>query len=211
MSLPAALRSLPGEVTAVAAPPTSSAVFGRTATSQRLLARARDGDAQAMGLLVARCLPGLRRWAHRRLPHWVRSAADTSDLIQDAVAGTLSRLDAFEPQGRRALTEYLRTAVRHRIADEHRRAARWLAAPEAIDALASPAPSPLDLAIDADTERRYRAALAGLSARDQQLIVGHFELEYTHAQLGCVIGRSPNAARMALARAISRLAARMRG
>ena len=168
------------------------------------------GEASALGSLIARCLPDLRRWTHRRVPRWVRAAADTSDLIQDAVLGTLSRLDAFQPQGRRALAGYLRTAVRNRLADEHRRAARWIPAADAIEALPSDAASPLQLAIDAETRRRYRHALAQLSRRDQELLVAHFELEYTHGQLGCMIGRSPHAARMALTRAIGRLAARMR-
>jgi RNA polymerase sigma factor (sigma-70 family) len=190
--------------------PTPPAGDPRTATSQRLLVRARRGDASAMGWLVARCLPDLHRWAHRRLPRWVRSAADTNDLIQDAVLGTLARLDAFQPQGRRALASYLRTAVRNRIADEHRRAARWIPSAEIVDALASDAASPLQLAIRTQTKRRYHEALAQLSTRDQQLIVAHFELDYSHAQLGCMIGRSPHAARMALTRAIGRLAARMR-
>jgi RNA polymerase sigma-70 factor (ECF subfamily) len=182
----------------------------RTPTSQRLLDRARRGDASAMGLLLARWLPDLRRWAHRRLPQWVRSAADTHDIVQDVVLGTLARLDAFQPHGRRALASYLRTAVRNRIADEHRRAARWLVSPTPIDALSSEAASPLQRAIDGETERRYRDALGRLSSRDQQLIVAHFELGYSHPQLGCMIGRSPHAARMALTRAIARLAAHMR-
>jgi len=190
---------------------TPPAAWPNTPTSERrLLVRARRGDASALGALVARCLPDLRHWAHRRLPQWVRAAADTSDLIQDAVLGTLSRLDAFQPQGRRALAAYLRTAVRHRIADEHRRAARWVSTSETIDARPSVAASPLQHAIDSETRRRYRRALAQLSNRDQELIVAHFELEYSHAQLGCMIGRSPHAARMALTRAISRLAGRMR-
>jgi RNA polymerase sigma-70 factor, ECF subfamily len=189
---------------------TPSAAHLRTPTSQRLLARARRGDASAIGLLVARCLPDLRRWAHGRLPQWVRSAADTNDLIQDAVLGTLARLDAFQPQGRRALASYLRTAVRNRIADEHRRAAQWSPSADPVEALPSEAASPLQRVIGAETERRYRQALTRLSSRDQQLIVAHFELDYSHAQLGCMIGRSPHAARMALTRAIGRLAARLR-
>jgi len=179
-------------------------------TSRTLLHRARAGDAGAIGRLLARSLPDLQRWAHRRLPQWARSAADTSDLIQDAVLGTLSRLDAFQPQGRRALANYLRAAVRNRIADEHRRTARRVRGADTIESLPSNAASPLQLAMQDETERRYRTALAQLNARDQQLIVAHFELEYSHAQLGCMIGRSPNAARMALARALGRLAARLR-
>jgi RNA polymerase sigma factor (sigma-70 family) len=122
----------------------------------------------------------------------------------------LSRLDVFQPQGQRALAAYLRTAVRNRIADEHRRAARW-AVSETVDTLAHHGPSPLQRAIDAETEQRYRSALARISRRDRELIVAHLELDYSHAQLGCMIGRSPHAARMALCRAIGRLAEHMRG
>lgn len=182
----------------------------RTTSTGRLFARAERGDARAMARAVARCLPDLQRWTHRRLPRWVRSAADTSDLIQDAILRTLSRLDAFQPQGQRALAAYLRTAVRNRIADEHRRAGRWLAASGPMDAMESPAASPLDGAIAGETEGRYRRALAQLSDRDRELIVAHFEMDFTHAQLGCLLGRTSHAARMALTRAIARLAARMR-
>ena len=191
-------------------PSATPPAFGpHTPTSWRLLSGARRGDRGALALLVARYLPDLRRWAHGRLPRWLRSTADTSDLIQDAFVRTLSRLDAFQPQGRRALATYLRAAVRNRIADEHRHAARWVMSDAASETLPSGGPSPLDLAIDEEKERRYRAALARLGRRDQELIVAHVELDYSHAQLGCMIGRSPNAARMALCRAIGRLATRM--
>jgi len=189
---------------------TPSAAHAHVPTSWRLLARARSGDASALAALMARYLPDLRRWAHGRLPQWVRSTADTSDLLQDAIVRTLARLDAFQPRGRRALATYLRAAVRNRIADEHRRAARWGVSGAVTDALASEDASPLRRAISDETEQRYRAALAELGDRDRELIVAHFELDYSHAQLGCMIGRSPNAARMALCRAIGRLAARMR-
>ena len=59
-------------------------------------------------------------------------------------------------------------------------------------------------------EARYRSALARLSPLDQMVIVGHVELEYSHEQLGVMLGRSRNAARMALHRAVRRLAEEMR-
>ena len=176
--------------------------------SAALLLRARRGDARALAWLVGDLLPRLTAWARGRLPSWGRGACDTSDLVHDAFARTLARLDMFEPRSRRALAAYLRTAVRNRIADEHRRAARWVVN-DAGERLMSPAPSPLDLAIGAETARRYRAALATLTRRERALVVGHLELDYSHAQLGCMIGRSPNAARMALTRALDRLAARL--
>jgi RNA polymerase sigma factor (sigma-70 family) len=179
-------------------------------TSWRLLAGARRGDSSAIAELVRRCLSPLHAWAHGRLPRWARAAADTSDLIQDAWLRTLGRLDAFEPQGRHALAAYLREAVRNRIRDEHRRLARSGTSCALPETLAASAASPLDRAIAAETETRYRAALARLTPSDRELIVAHVELDYTHEQLGCMTGRSPNAARMALRRAVGRLAESMR-
>ena len=179
-------------------------------TSWRLLQAARRGDSSAIGQLISRCLPDLRRWAHGRLPRWVRTAADTSDLIQDVVARTLRRLDAFEPRGRQALAAYLREAVRNRIRDEHRTVARSGIAGELPGGLRSREPSALDVAMAAEVTERYRSALECLGARDREIVVAHVELDYTHEQLGCMIGRSPNAARMALRRAVGRLAERMR-
>jgi RNA polymerase sigma-70 factor (ECF subfamily) len=171
---------------------------------------ARPRDASAFGTLVRRCLPGLRRWAHGRLPRWTRSVADTSDLVHDAVERTIRRFDTLDHRGIDALAAYLREAVRNRIRDEHRQVARR-GLPQAVgDAIVDPAPSPLDRAIGSEERRRYAAALARLGPADRELIVAHVELDYTHAQLGCMTGRSANAARMALHRAVARLAEAMR-
>jgi RNA polymerase sigma factor (sigma-70 family) len=179
-------------------------------TSRRLLAGAQRGDRGAIEQLLQRSFAPLRAWAHGRLPRWLRTTADTSDLIQDAWLRTLGRLDAFEPQGRHALAAYLREAVRNRICDEHRRIARWNTTSALPESLSDPAPSPLDCAVAAELEARYRAALARLTRADRELIVAHVELDYTHEQLGCMTGRSPHAARMALRRAVGRLAEFMR-
>ncbi len=175
-----------------------------------LLARARRGDAIAAGELVARHVPALRRWAHGRLPRWVRTIADTSDLVHDAVLQTIGRLHAFEPRGPHPLAAYLREAVRNRIRDEHRRFARVRTTGLTGDDVADPVASPFDVAAAHELGAKYRAALARLDPADRELIVAHVELDYSHQQLGCMTGRTPNAARMALQRAIRRLAARMR-
>jgi len=179
-------------------------------SSWRLLDATRRGDHSAAEQLIQRCLSPLRAWAHGRLPRWARAAADTSDIVQDAWLRVLRRLDAFEPQGRHALAAYLRASVRNRISDEHRRFARSGPFSPPPETLADPSPSPLERTMAAQAEDRYRAALARLSRADREIIVAHIELNYTHEQLGCMTGRSPNAARMALRRAIGRLAESMR-
>ena len=61
-----------------------------------LLERFRDGDEEAVGLLVERSLPPLKRWARGRLPAWARTLTDTQDLVQNAVVRALPHLKAFE-------------------------------------------------------------------------------------------------------------------
>src|SRR5688572_11375510 len=114
----------------------------------------RPGDGTAMARLLERCVPALRRWAHRRLPRWARTIADTSDLVQDVVLRTMQRRHRFEHRGDAALAAYLREAVRNRIRDEHRTIARRGTAAALPESLADPAPSPVDLAVGAEMERR---------------------------------------------------------
>lgn len=161
--------------------------------------------------LVRRCLPRLHRWAHGRLPRWARTFADTADLVHDAILKTLRRGDSLELAGPDALAAYLHEAVRNRIRDEHRQFARRGPVSDLSGVIADSRPSPLDAAIVNQRVGRYRDALGQLDARDQELLVGHLELGYSHDQLGHMTGRTRNAARMALHRAVGRLAAKMVG
>lgn len=180
-----------------------------TTSSWRLLDRSRTGDRAALGRLIVRCLPALTRWAHGRLPQWIRTIADTTDLVQDAALHTLRQTRTLDLRSRHALAAYLREAVHNRIRDEHRRIARRGVHDTVAETFVDRGPSPFDRALTQEQDARYRSALARLSPRDAELIVAHVELDYTHAQLGCMTGRSPNAARMALERAVRRLAAQM--
>ena len=71
-------------------------------------------------------------------------------------------------------------------------------------------PSPLDAAIREEAWARYRAALERLRPDDRVLIVGRIDLGYSYEQLALVSGRvTPDATRVALRRAIVRLAEMM--
>lgn len=178
-------------------------------SSGQLLLQARLGDTNALGRLISRYLPRLRHIAHRRLPRWVRTAADTADVVQDAVARMLARFRSLDLPDADAFAAYLGESVRNRIRDEHRRFARR-GAHDPLTEAADASPSPLDEQIARDLETRYFTALARLNPLDRYLIVGHVELDYSHDQLGHMTGRTRNAARMALQRALARLADEMR-
>lgn len=188
---------------------TESSREDRTASS-RLLSRARQGDRSAIGLLFQRHAPILRRWAHSRLPRWARALADTADLVQDAFFNTFRRFDRFVPRGEKALQAYLRNAVQHRIIDILRKSETRLRGGELTGEEPDSQPSPLAQAISAQENQRYRFALSQLGKDDQSLIVGRFELGYSYEQLALISGRAtPEAARIALRRALARLTEQM--
>src|SRR5215204_5927814 len=102
-----------------------------------LVVRARAGDRLAVEALLQRCLPGLRRWAHGRLPPAARASLDTQDLVQETVLHVLRRLDHFEPRHVGAMQAYLRQSVINRIRDEVRRIGRQPAPVELPEDLSS--------------------------------------------------------------------------
>ena len=79
-------------------------------SEQRLLNRVRRGSASAVGGLLERYTPWMRRRASGRLPQWARSAIATSDLVQDVLHHAFARLKWFESKHVSALRAYLRRA-----------------------------------------------------------------------------------------------------
>ena len=178
--------------------------------SSSLLELAQRGDQAALETLVARYRPRLARWASGRLPRWARDIADTQDLVQETLFQTFKRIESFEPRGDGALQAYLRQGVLNRIREELRRAKRK---PEKVD-LDSHAEndgwSPLEEAIGQEAVERYERALAELRIEDREVIVARVELGYTNSEIAAMLNKpSPNAARMALQRALVRLARQM--
>lgn len=175
-----------------------------------LVQRAKAGDRQALDRLFARSMPPLRRWASGRLPRWTRDLMDTDDLVQETVVRAVNRMDAFEPRHEGALQSYLRQAVMNRIRDEIRRRMRG----PALAALADNTPdlnaSPLEEAIGSEAVHRYESALERLRPDEREAIVARVELDGTYEQVAQALGKpSADAARMAVSRALLRLAEEM--
>ena len=175
-----------------------------------LLSRARNGDLVSANALFDRCLPPLRRWARGRLPHYARDLADTQDLVQDALLNSLHRLHAFEARHPGALQAYLRQAVHNRICDEIRRVRRRPVATELDDRCADPGASPLEAAIGREGIERYEAAMLRLRPSDREAIVARIELQQSYEEVAVALGKAtPDAARVAVKRALARLVAEM--
>jgi len=163
-----------------------------------------------METLFTRLLPDLTRWARGRLPSWARARLDTDDLVQEAFGAAFRRRDRIEPRRKRAIRAYLKRSIINRIRDEMRRAGKVEVPRLARDDAVSPESSPLERVITAENTTRYLGALGRLSDVDRELIVGRIELDFSYEQLALATSKpSADAARMALRRALIRLATEM--
>ena len=178
--------------------------------TMELVISAQTGNRLALEALLERCLPGLKRWAHGRLPAYARGTLDTSDLVQEAAMHVLARLDKFEARHVGAMQAYLRMSVINRIRDEIRRVGRR---PEAVEMVAEPpsdATSPLEATIREEAYERYRDALTRLRTRDREMVVARVEVQWSIQEIAERFGMpSVDAARVAVSRSLKRLTAQL--
>lgn len=192
-------------------PPDPSNPSPLLATTE-LLRLAKEGDADARDRLLARYHTRLTRWASGRLPLRARSLLDTADLVQETLVRVLEGLDRIEVRGPGGFQAYARQAVLNRIRDQVRWAARRPPSGDGPADLSDASPSPLENAIGADVLQRYEGALARLSDSERELLHLKIELDFDYEEIAGITGRpSRDAARMAVQRALRRLAEEMSG
>jgi RNA polymerase sigma factor (sigma-70 family) len=146
------------------------------------------------------------------LPRWTRDLRDTEDLVQETLVQTLRHIDDFEPRHEGALQAYLRQALINRVRDEVRRVGRYPKPAELDDheEHADSAASPLEEAIGREALERYETALQRLRPEEREVIIARVEMQQSYAQIAAAHGKaSPDAARMAVTRALVRLAEEM--
>jgi RNA polymerase sigma-70 factor (ECF subfamily) len=126
--------------------------------------------------------------------------------VQDAIVRALPRLKTFEARHPGALQAYLRTAITNHIRDEIRRVSTRPAASELEDNHADAGPSPLEEVIGREGIERYEAGLRALRPADREAIIARLELQQSYEEVAIALGKpSPDAARMAVKRAIKAL------
>jgi len=182
----------------------------RLETTFDLVERVKAGDDRALEVLFARHLAPLRRWASGRLPRWTRDLMDTDDIVQETVFRAIKRIDRFEARHEGALQAYLRQAIVNRIRDEVRHRQRVQVSATLADEQPDRAASPLELAIGTEAVERYDAALARLRPEEREAIVARVEMDCSYQEVAEALGKpSADAARMAVSRALVRLAEEM--
>ena len=189
---------------------TDSPVSFDPVATVELVERARGGDQTAWEVLMRRYRGPLQRFARSRLARQPRRLTDTDDVVQDVTINVFRRLHRIELRFPGALLAYLRRSVSNRVADEHRRAVRQGPTATLDDNLRDGHPSPLDTTIDHDKLRAYRTALLALGPDDRLAIVMRLERGQSYELIAARLGKpTANAARVAVARAMFKLAQQM--
>jgi RNA polymerase sigma-70 factor (ECF subfamily) len=175
-----------------------------------LLERARAGDRVALDELFARHTSLLQRWAARRLPQWARFGTDTVDLVQETMLGLFRNLEKFEPRGEGALQAYLRQGLINRVRSQVRNANIRPGFVPVDPSVADDITSPLEAAIGRQSLEAYERALARLPPDARAAVVSRVELGLSYDEIATILDKpSAAAARMAVARALVRVAEEM--
>jgi RNA polymerase sigma-70 factor (ECF subfamily) len=175
-------------------------------STRALLDRVRSGEEEARNQLIARFLPGLKRWARGRLPGRAREMVDTDDLVQISLIRALARVDEFEAGRAGAFLSYLHRILLNCMRDEIRRVERRPARESLDDDVASPPEYVLERTVGRSALETYEKALEALTEDQRQAVILRIEFGFTYEEIARALGRpSANAVRMQIARSLVRL------
>lgn len=171
-----------------------------------LVARIREGDAQAESQLLSRFSFGVRVILRR---HARGAALDVDDLAQDVLAAVLEQLRKGGLRDAAALPAYIRTSAMHRLHAEQRATQNKQRTHESVESedprLLASSPAPADELDAARKARQVRALLAELPvARDRQVLTRFYLHEQDCAQICNELAIDPEHFRRVIHRARTR-------
>lgn len=123
---------------------------------------------------------------------------------------SLNHVPSFDPAHSGALLGYLRQGALNKIRDALRRARARNLKEGTAGRVPDPRPTPVEEVVGREQIAHYEAALSRLHANDREAVFAHVELGLSHREIAAMLGKnSPDAARMAIKRALVRLAKEM--
>lgn len=182
--------------------------------SADLLRRARDGSSNALGALFDGHARRLLSLIRLRLGPSLRSEVESRDVLQAAFVKALLHFDDFVGGDRAALMAWLVRISENEIrdlADYHGRQRRDAARRVALEG--NPEAERLAERVRSQTSRialdehllRLEAAIETLAAEQREALILRRLEERSYAEIGERLGRSPDACRMLVARAMTAL------
>lgn len=191
----------------------------QTPDERDLFDRASAGDDGALEELLARHLPQLHAFVRVRLGGAVRVRESSMDVVQSVCRELLAAPGAFAFQGEGRFRAWLFTAALNKIRDKqrfHGRDRRALGREQELvedDAAWRHATTLLTPSVDAiggETARALAAAMGALSEEHREVITMARIVGLPHAVIAEAMGRSEEAVRQLLMRALLKLSAELR-
>ena len=173
------------------------------------------GTGRASPWLVDRLSPLLLAQARHRLPARFDLGIEPEDLVHDVWAVALRALPTLEPRGTRgtpALLRFLSTTLLHKVnerlrgeARRRRRGTDSEGAAPGLDDLPADTVGVIGRVLRSEEAEAVRAALAGLSEKDHEVVVLRGIEGHGCERVGQLTGLSPNAVSLRWNRALKRL------
>ncbi len=174
-----------------------------------LLTRVRTGDDGAQEKLCSLYLPILTKWAHGRLPDYVRDLSETDDMVQTALLKAMNKLDTFKPLHEGSFLAYLRKILLNNIRMEIRRFSRQAGRKQILSdvEVEDLQPSMLEQAIGTELLDKYEHALADMPSESREAVILRVEFGFSYPEIAESMNlSSANAARMKVSRSVTKLA-----
>jgi RNA polymerase sigma-70 factor (ECF subfamily) len=182
-----------------------------------LLRAARQGSREALGELYARYGARLLAFIRMRMGRDLRACVESRDILQAALLKSFQRLSQFEGGDGATLMSWLIRIAENEVRDQvdfHYRQRRDVKAAVPIDAggveIAAHVRSALSAAVVSEEAERLGAALEALDADHREVIVLRKLEELSFKEVSARMGRSEDACRMLLARAMVALTLRLK-
>jgi RNA polymerase sigma-70 factor (ECF subfamily) len=192
-------------------------------SNDELLDAARNGDDNALAVLVERHRERLERMVQLRMDRRLQGRVDPEDIVQDACLAVLGKFAQYREDPQLPFFLWLRLEVGHKLVDAHRfhlgTQMRDVGQEVSLHQGALPQVSSVSLAehllgklttasraaMRVELKLRVQEALNSMDPQDREvLILRHFE-ELSNAEAAQVLGIKPSAAVNRYVRALQRL------
>ncbi|MCA8955893.1 MAG: sigma-70 family RNA polymerase sigma factor [Planctomycetes bacterium] len=168
------------------------------------------GDERSLDLLLERYLPALHAYVRVRLGRDLQPREASVDVVQSVCRQVLAGRAAFEFRGEERFRAWLFTAALNKIREKHRlhhrgcrdRALEQRPAEDEGLTAAAFLVTPSQAAIGKETAEAIEASLAALSEEHREVVTLARLVRLPHKVIGEMTGRSEEAARKMLARAM---------
>jgi len=185
--------------------------------SSVLLRQARAGSPEAINTLLSACGDRLLALIRLRLGPGLRAQLESGDILQVTLMRAFTRLEQFEGGSSRSLMAWLAAIAQNVIRDEadharrqKRDVGRTVPLSEEAERAAAEVGSQASRLILTEEVRRLEAAMESLDPVQREVILLRKYEDLSFPEIGERLGRSPDACRMLLARALTALAQKMR-